>query len=618
LFVCRRGINFQSLTHPNSREEGSMTRIVSAGLIALLVAAAPPNTSHAPKPGTYELAMTPGSGIEQVYALVKLTPKDDGKIEAELVSPNPRIPKFEISGATLSAGVLQIHLKVADTPLTFECRVPKANAEKMLGSMGDDNRITPASLTATEKEKLEARDSMRRVPVPEPMQKAQQLMSKPLSLRLQAQRESDADKKKELMQESADAAKEAEIEVPKLYREMIEKHGADPAAGEAAMQLLRRAGKDKAPADEVKKLAEIVQKVAAPRGPRYELDAMVQLAEILAAEKGMATLALEFATSAEKSLDQKSTADQQVRVLAVLEAAQRKAGKVAEAEVTAGRLAKLETVLDQEYLAKMPPFKPEIYSGRKEKSDRVVVMELFTGAQCPPCVAADLGFDALEKTYKPTEVVLLQYHLHIPGPDPLTNPTTEARAKHYSVNSTPTTLFNGKKEAGGGGAVAGAKGKYNQYREILDKLLEEPAKAAIALDAQRQGDKITIRTKVSKLESPGDKVRLRVALVEEAIRYVGGNKLRFHHMVVRSMPGGEEGVKLTDKDSEHTATVELAKLRQNLSKYLDDAADKRPFPKPDRPMAMKHLKVIAFVQDDESGEILQAALADLGEEHAAK
>ena len=55
-----------------------------------------------------------------------------------------------------------------------------------------------------------------------------------------------------------------------------------------------------------------------------------------------------------------------------------------------------------------------------------VLVELFTGAECPPCVAADLAFDALGKTYKPTDVVLLEYHLHIPGPDALTNPVKGA------------------------------------------------------------------------------------------------------------------------------------------------------------------------------------------------
>ena len=55
-------------------------------------------------------------------------------------------------------------------------------------------------------------------------------------------------------------------------------------------------------------------------------------------------------------------------------------------------------------------------------------MEIFTGAECPPCVAADVGFDALLKSYKPTEFIGLQHHLHIPGPDPLTNADTVARA----------------------------------------------------------------------------------------------------------------------------------------------------------------------------------------------
>ena len=53
-----------------------------------------------------------------------------------------------------------------------------------------------------------------------------------------------------------------------------------------------------------------------------------------------------------------------------------------------------------------PWWPPPVYAGRKGKSDRVVLVELFTGAQCPPCVTADLAFDALDKTYKPDDVVL--------------------------------------------------------------------------------------------------------------------------------------------------------------------------------------------------------------------
>ncbi len=46
---------------------------------------------------------------------------------------------------------------------------------------------------------------------------------------------------------------------------------------------------------------------------------------------------------------------------------------------------------------------------------------MFTGAECPPCVAVDLAFDGLLKAYKPTDVICLQY-LH-----PAAGPANRAR-----------------------------------------------------------------------------------------------------------------------------------------------------------------------------------------------
>src|SRR5207249_4679173 len=148
----------------------------------------------------------------------------------------------------------------------------------------------------------------------------------------------------------------------------------------------------------------------------------------------------------EKLLDPKDDAATQTRVLEVVAKALTKADKGDEAKAIQARIEKLEALADEEYLKKTPPFKPEKFEGRKGKSDRVVLVELFTGAQCPPCVAADLAFDALTKTYAPTDVVFLQYHLHIPGPDPLTNPDSDARQQFYGdvIEGTPTVLFNGK------------------------------------------------------------------------------------------------------------------------------------------------------------------------------
>src|SRR5262249_55883283 len=155
---------------------------------------------------------------------------------------------------------------------------------------------------------------------------------------------------------------------------------------------------------------------------------------------------------------------------------------------------------------------------------------------------------------KPSEVVLLEYHLHIPGPDPLTNAHCEARQNYYgdAVEGTPTIMFNGKAEAQGGGRASDAPKKYKEYRQVIEPLLEAAAKAKLKASTVRKGDKIDISVEVADLEKAGEKVRLRLALVEEVVRYPGGNQMRFHHRVVRSLPGGAKGIALPEKTGKHS------------------------------------------------------------------
>jgi hypothetical protein len=219
-------------------------------------------------------------------------------------------------------------------------------------------------------------------------------------------------------------------------------------------------------------------------------------------------------------------------------------------------------------------------------------------------VAADVAFDALQKSYQPTELILIQYHLHIPGPDPLTNPDSVARSSYYSVRGTPSTYFNGKSEAGGGGGMANSQGKFKQYTNVIDPLLEKTTNVKVSGKAHQSGGKLDIAVDVSGAE--GDDMKLRVLVVEESIRYVGSNGLRFHHQVVRAMPGGAAGIAIKDKSLKHSATVELANVRKGLTAYLDEYAASSAFPKPDRPLDLKNLRVIALVQNDKTKEILQA------------
>ncbi|MGL4550751.1 MAG: hypothetical protein ACRC33_06150, partial [Gemmataceae bacterium] len=368
-------------------------------------------------------------------------------------------------------------------------------------------------------------------------------------------------------------------------------------AVQMALNLLSQAGAKKAKPAEVRAWAEKAVRSADLYGAAWQRDILLTVAEILSDEKELAAIALQYARRAERTLDGKEPPAVQKRVFTALAGALEKSGKEDEAKELQAKL---------KILSKLTP---KAFAGRKGKSDRAVLVELFTGAQCPPCVAADLAFDAVGQTYKGTEVVLLQYHLHIPGPDPLTCPDSEARFNYYEdADATPTIFFNGKKGASGGGDADDAAEKYDEYQDAIGPLLEKEADGKLALTATRKGDKVTIEAAVSGLKKTGDDVRLRVALVEKEVGYKGRNGLARHHHVVRFMPGGDGGTVMKDKDGKYPFTVDLADVKKKLAAYLKAQNEKRAFPDDARPMEMKELSVVAFVQDDKTLGVLQAAV----------
>jgi len=469
------------------------------------------------------------------------------------------------------------------------------------------------TLTTQEGEKLELATAASRPKEPEPFAAAQKLTRAPLLLQSQAQRTTDANEKAEILEKLKEARKEADEKVPGLYRETIAKHGGTPHAVESAMQLLRAAGRNKASAQEVVDWKEVVKKDAARYGDRFLIEMSTQVAETLNNQKGYEVVALGIATEGTARLKENTPAGIQSRMLKVLKAAQLANKLDNDAKETDIKLAKIETAIDEEYLKSVPPFKPEKFAGRKDKeANRVAVMELFTGATCPPCVAADAAFDALMMAYQPKDLVLIQYHMHIPGPDTLTNPDTVARWDYYrtkfamEMRGVPSSLFNGKPVHGGGGGMGNSEMKFNQYTGTINDLLEGKSDVTLAGSAKRTGDKIKADLAIEAKE-PGENLKLRVLLVEEKVKYPGSNGMRFHHQVVRAMPGGKDGTAVTEKTLKKPVEIDLGEIRRGLTKYLDDFSATRPFPNPDRPMEMSHLGIIALVQNDATGEILNAA-----------
>lgn len=568
--------------------------------------------------GNYRLAMISSPSIESTQAILKVETKN-GTQTASILAVQPRSPlkltSFQSNGKeiviTLSNG------------LTFTSATSGSD-NSILGSLASDTFAYRGKLAPTDKTTIEQGDFGVRVSVPEAFTKAVSLSNRPMALRFQAQNEKDATKKKALQDQIPAAQNEADEKVVGLYREVIEKHSDNLAALDAASNLLNLGSKAQLTAEEAGKLAKIIDKHAAPYGPGFSQFVKIRTVTALLRHKGFEAVALEVIEPVYQSLSAKLPASKQQPVLASYLSALKANNQAEKVKTVEARLASIETELDREYLATVPPFKPAAYAGRKNTSaNQVVVLELFTGAQCPPCVAADVAFDALEKAYDHKDLVLIQYHMHIPGPDPLTNPDSVARFDYYrklfpnNMRGTPSTLFNGKPDAGGGGGMAQSQGKFEQYRGIIDPLLEKSTPVKLNGTASRDGDKLDIQMDVYGVED-NEQLYLKLLIVEESIKYTGSNKLRFHHQVVRAMPGGVEGIAIKDKNFKHQVSADVSRIRSKLNEYLDEYAQNRPFPSTHRPLDMKNLKVIALVQNEETGEIVQACQIDVTGKVAAK
>lgn len=522
-------------------------RLLATSLALLLAAGTLAQAGDDGVAGNWKLSIIE-DGQQIPLWIVRLANKD-GKLTGQTV-PLRRVPASAVSDLKVTGDRLTFAIKLGNTLFNFETRLPAPGGKKMYGSVARGGQMNPVILEAT-------------------------TATTPLE----------------------------------LDKELVTRNPTDPRVFGAVQELVKEAAENKTPAAEVKTWVQAALKAGEAYGPRWQTETALRLAETLLAQPGQAEIAVEAVRSAEKALGAQAPVESRLRLMSVLAGALKKAGQANQAKLIEAQLDQLEGQAHAEYEKTALPFPVMKFPGRKGPGDRAVLVELFTGAQCPPCVAADLAFDATDKAYKPSDVVLLQYHLHIPGPDALTNRDSEARQEYYGpkIRGTPTVLFNGKVGAPGGGGRDDAEDKFKEFQEVINPSLESPAKVNIQASAKKQGTRIAIQASAKNLDKPSDKVRLRLALVEDWARYKGRNGLTYHSRVVRALPGGPAGFALDKKDSDHTASVDLDELRTQLSKYLDDyAKTEEPFPDAQRPLSLRNLSVVAFVQNDETGEVLQA------------
>ncbi len=271
-----------------------------------------------------------------------------------------------------------------------------------------------------------------------------------------------------------------------------------------------------------------------------------------------------------------------------------------------GSEAGLEEYLEKLYDERLVAFAAERIAPRAaEGGTRVVLCELFTGSECPPCVGADVAVAGLEKTYAPTEVISLRYHQHIPGPDPLVNPQSLQRFEQYQGEGTPMLTVNGKRFEGAGGFMADAEPLYAQLRTQIDETLKEQIGLTLELSAQADAGVIKASAKAGGIEFP-ENVHLVLVLAEDKVAFQAGNGIRYHEMVARALPVGVEGVTPVEGKLTWEGQIDLNDLKEKLLQYLLAFESESGEELRGKPLDLKALHLVALLQDTKTGEVLQA------------
>ena len=277
--------------------------------------------------------------------------------------------------------------------------------------------------------------------------------------------------------------------------------------------------------------------------------------------------------------------------------------------------AELSTWLDDLFLKKVRALGGEPQP-RTGAGNRVVLAELFTGAQCAPCVAADLSLGAVEGIFDRSQLIVLRYHQHTPGPDPLASPDTLQRFEQYNGSGTPLLQLNGRPFEGVGGSTLLAPAVIRRLKGQITAQLATTSPYSLKLAARVKDPRGLIELEAEGLgaERFPPEVRLHLAVAEERIAMPAKNGIRVHEMVVRLCPGEIAGLKPEGGRLKFVGGVDLADQRQRVASYLQFVEKESAETFDHKPLDMTRLMFVGWLQRSDTAEILQAAATPIAGE----
>lgn len=223
-------------------------------------------------------------------------------------------------------------------------------------------------------------------------------------------------------------------------------------------------------------------------------------------------------------------------------------------------------------------------------TNRIVLAELFTWARCPNCPFAAQALDSLKKEYQDS-LIIIAYHRRVLG-DTLSPQYVENRKSfYYTSGGEPAVLFDGT----GPIWTTDPTQNYQTYKTHIINRRNYKSPLRIKLESQIQTNTCNIKATIIPTDIiNASNLRLFFIVCEDSVRFTlaGAYDSIFNH-VMRAMVPDQNGIActLTLGDS----------LTREVSFILNQAWN------------TTQLKVISFIQDISTKEVLQSAVKKIGQ-----